>query len=242
MLNVSLANVNAIVGNRRRHCVQSATLAPMPDTAGLERLYHYFPTLTARQRERFAALGALYQGWNAQINVISRKDMDALYERHVLHALAIARVQPFADGAIILDVGTGGGFPGIPLAILFEQVEFHLADSIGKKIKVVSEVSAALGLDNVTAHWARAEAVDIRFDFAVSRAVAPLINLASWVRPRVAKTQFHPLANGMLALKGGDLSEEIKLSGLKGVQQYPISAYFSEPFFDTKQVVYAPLR
>ena len=200
----------------------------------------YFPDLTDQQAERYAALPELYRHWNAQINVVSRQDMDNLLERHVLHSLAIAKVQPFAPGSVIVDVGTGGGFPGIPLAILYPQVEFHLVDSIGKKIRVVEEVATALGLNNVQAYHKRAEQLDVLFDFAVSRAVAPLRELVGWTRKSVSRNRFHDLSNGLLCLKGGDLEEEIKQSGVKNVKVWDIASFYSEPFFETKKVVHVP--
>jgi 16S rRNA (guanine527-N7)-methyltransferase len=203
-------------------------------------LLPYFPDLTTVQKDHFDALPDLYRTWNAQINVISRQDVDNLFERHVLHSLAIAKVQPFANGSVILDVGTGGGFPGIPLAILYPQVEFHLSDSIGKKIKVVQEVVAALGLKNVTAYHKRAEQVDVLFDFAVSRAVAPLAELIGWTRKNVSRNRFHDVPNGLLCLKGGDLTEEINQSLAKGVKQKNVSDFYPAPFFETKKVVYVP--
>jgi 16S rRNA (guanine527-N7)-methyltransferase len=205
-------------------------------------LLSYFPALSPAQLALFAQLPDLYRHWNAQINVISRQDVDNLMERHVLHSLAIAKVQPFANGATILDVGTGGGFPGIPLAIMYPEVEFHLVDSIGKKIKVVQEVAAALGLKNVQAYHKRAEQVDVLFDFAVSRAVAPLAELISWTKHNAARNSFHTLANGLICLKGGDLTEELNQSGAKGVLVKNIADFYQHPFFETKKVVYAPYR
>jgi 16S rRNA (guanine527-N7)-methyltransferase len=204
-------------------------------------LLTYFPALSATQQAHFAALPDLYRTWNAQINVISRQDVDNLLERHVLHSLAIAKVQPFAKGSVILDIGTGGGFPGIPLAILHPGVEFHLVDSIGKKIKVVQEVASALGLTNITAYHKRAEQVDVSFDFAVTRAVAPLGELIGWCKHNVARNRFHDLPNGLLCLKGGDLQEEINLSGARGVKTWNIADFYPQPFFETKKVLLAPL-
>ena len=204
-------------------------------------LLRYFPNLTQPQQDQFAQLPELYRYWNSQINVISRQDVDNLMERHVLHSLALAKVQPFSKGATVVDVGTGGGFPGIPLAIMHPEVEFHLVDSIGKKIKVVQEVAAAVGLTNVQAYHKRAEQLDVLFDFAVSRAVAPLAELIVWTKNNVARNSFHNLSNGLLCLKGGDLTEEINLSKAKGIQVWPISSFYAKPFFETKQIVYAPL-
>ena len=207
--------------------------------AQLELITKYFPHLTARQQEQFAALDELYRHWNAQINVISRQDIDSLYEKHVLHSLGIAEVIQFKPGTEILDVGTGGGFPGIPLAILFPMVDFHLVDSIGKKIKVVQEVTTALGLTNVKAEQARVEHLKTTYDFVVSRAVTRLQPFLGWVRYKIHKAGNNTLRNGVLYLKGGDLTEE--LAEIKEKHHiYPLSAYFQEPFFETKNVVYVP--
>lgn len=200
----------------------------------------YFTGLTEVQIEQFEQLEALYKEWNSQINVISRKDIDELYVRHVLHALAIAKVQSFEDGSRILDVGTGGGFPGIPLAILFPEVEFVLVDAIGKKIKVVEAVAEAIGLTNVKAHHIRAEKVKGLFDFIVSRAVTNMPDFVKWVRKKVAKKQRHELKNGILYLKGGDLTEELK--DFPKATLYAIPDYFEEDFFETKKVVHLPLK
>jgi 16S rRNA (guanine527-N7)-methyltransferase len=198
----------------------------------------YFPDLTELQKEQFGKLGELYRFWNAQINVISRKDIDKLYLHHVLHSLAIARVITFLPGEKVMDVGTGGGFPGIPLAILFPETHFHLVDSIGKKIKVVHEVSQHIGLKNLVATHARAEQINDQFDFIVSRAVTQLKDFYPWVRGKFRKESKNTLKNGVLYLKGGDLTEEIAQSGLKNVIRYPINDYFTEDFFDTKFVIY----
>jgi len=206
----------------------------------MQILNKYFPNLTEIQAQHFKQLELLYTEWNAKINVISRKDIAALYERHVLHSLGIAKVQPFNPGARILDVGTGGGFPGIPLAILFPETEFHLVDSIGKKIKVVEEVSAALGLKNVKAAHIRAEKVKGEFDFIVSRAVTTMPDFVKWVRKKVAKKQQHSLKNGILYLKGGDLTEELSL--YSSASLYELAAFFEEDFFETKKVVHLPLK
>jgi 16S rRNA (guanine527-N7)-methyltransferase len=199
----------------------------------------YFEGLTEQQIMQFDQLYDLYSFWNSQINVISRKDIDELYERHILHSLGIAKFCAFKAGTKVLDVGTGGGFPGIPLAILFPEVAFHLVDSIGKKIKVVTEVAAALGLKNVKASHLRAEQVTDKYDFVVSRAVTRLIDFYPWIRGKFSKDSKNAIANGILYLKGGDLNEEIAESRLKA-ELYPLSAYFEEAFFETKYVVYIP--
>jgi 16S rRNA (guanine527-N7)-methyltransferase len=203
-------------------------------------LSSYFPDLSPEQIRQFEALEGLYQTWNAQINVISRKDTDHFYERHVLHSLAIAKIVQFLPGSSVLDIGTGGGFPGIPLAILFPEVQFHLVDSIGKKIKVVQEVAASLGLKNVQASHARAETIKDRYDFIVSRAVTQMPVFLTWVKGKSAKKNLHNFKNGVLYLKGGDLSEE--LAGLRyPVKEFPISEFYKEEFFETKKVVYVQL-
>ena len=184
-------------------------------------------------------LGDLYQDWNKKINVVSRKDIDELYLRHVLHSLGIAMVISFRPGARVLDVGTGGGFPGIPLAILFPDTHFTLVDSIGKKIRVVQEVAEGLGLSNVTALNMRVEELQDKFDFIVSRAVAAMPTFVHWVKGKVKKESVHPLKNGILYLKGGDLSEELK--GFPRARIYKLSDYFKEEYFTTKVVVHLPL-
>lgn len=203
-------------------------------------IYKYFPSLSAVQRQKFEQLYEIYNFWNAQINVISRKDIAELYERHILHSLAIAQFCSFKPGEKVLDVGTGGGFPGIPLAILFPETDFHLVDSIGKKIKVVNEVANALGLTNVKATHARAEQIDDKFNFIVSRAVTRLIDFYPWIQHKFAKESINAIPNGILYLKGGDLTDEIKESKLNA-ELYPLSAYFEEEFFETKFVVYIPM-
>ena len=200
-------------------------------------LLKYFPDITVAQQQQFEQLPQLYNFWNNQINVISRKDIEQLYERHVLHSLGIAKVISFLPGEKVLDVGTGGGFPGIPLAILFPETEFFLVDSIGKKIKVVQEVASALGLQNLKAAHLRAEQVDEKFDFVVSRAVTRLKEFYPWVKGKFNKESKNTLPNGILYLKGGDLAEEITESGLK-VKQYYLKDFFDEEFFETKQVIY----
>ncbi len=209
--------------------------------AGVELIYKYFPQLTERQKEQFAALLPLYQDWNAKINVISRKDMDNFYEHHVLHSLAIAKVQPFKTMAEVLDVGTGGGFPGIPLAIMFPDAKFYLVDSIGKKIKVVQDVAQQLQLQNVRADQIRAEQVQGDFDFIVSRAVTDLSQFSQWVRGKVSDIQYHHLRNGILYLKGGDLDAELA-PFKKKVRTWDISDFFAEEYFQTKKVIHLPIR
>ena len=202
-----------------------------------EIISKYF-TLTEEQQRRFDALGALYEEWNAKINVVSRKDIDELYVRHVLHSLAIAEVCRFEVGAKVCDIGCGGGFPTIPLAIMFPDVEFTAVDSIGKKITVVREVASALGLTNVTPINARIEAVKGEFDYVVSRAVTDMKTLKGWALPKLRVGQRGSLPNGMLILKGGDLAEELGLARLR-CDVHNISDFFEEEFFDTKKVIYA---
>jgi len=202
-----------------------------------DQLLKYFPAITPTQLHQFEQLPELYTYWNNQINVISRKDIDQLYERHILHSLGIAKFISFLPGEKVLDVGTGGGFPGIPLAIMFPETQFFLVDSIGKKIKVVQEVASALGLQNLKAAHLRAEQVDEKFDFVVSRAVTRLKEFYPWVRGKFNKESKNTLPNGILYLKGGDLAEEITESGLK-VKQYHLKDFFNEEFFETKQVIY----
>ena len=205
----------------------------------MDIILKYFPDLLEKQIKQFSQLQDLYNEWNSQINVISRKDMENLYLKHVLHSLAIAKVISFADGTKVLDVGTGGGFPGIPLAILFPNVEFLLVDSIGKKIKVVNEVANSIGLKNLRAEHKRAEQVNGQFDFVVSRAVTRMKVFQQWVRKRISTKQKNILFNGILYLKGGDLKEELK--GIKNVELYNIPDFFEEEFFETKKVVYIRL-
>jgi 16S rRNA (guanine527-N7)-methyltransferase len=209
----------------------------------LDLILNYFSDFTPKQIEQFAQLNGLYREWNEKINVISRKDIDALYEKHVLHSLAIAALCSFDKGTEVIDIGTGGGFPGIPLAIFFPEVKFLLVDSIGKKIKVVQEVAAAIGLKNVTAVHGRAEEIKGRtFDYAVSRAVAPLGDLWRWISPLIRigqKSDEYP--NGLICLKGGDLTQEISDSGLgRMVQAWAVNNIFPEPAFEDKFVVYIP--
>lgn len=206
----------------------------------MELLLKYFPQLTEVQKKQFLHLQELYQDWNLKINVVSRKDIDELYLRHVLHSLGIAKVQTFLPGSKILDVGTGGGFPGIPLAILYPEVHFHLVDSIGKKIKVVEEVVEGLQLQNVKATNARVETVTDNYDFIVSRAVAQMETFVHWVSGKIAKKSIHERKNGILYLKGGDLAEELKV--YKNAEIFSLNDYFEEDFFDTKSVVYLPMK
>ena len=195
----------------------------------------YFPNLSEEQKSQFQQLETLYKDWNEKINVISRKDIDEFYERHVLHSLGIAKIMEFADGTKVLDIGTGGGFPGIPLAILFPNVEFTLVDSIGKKITVVNAVAESLGLKNVKAYHERAEKIKDKFHFVVSRAVTQMPVFLRWLKGKFEKEQFNPKHNGVLYLKGGDLGEE--LAGIK-CEIYHLKDQFEEEFFDTKKVVY----
>lgn len=203
-------------------------------------IFKYFPDLSELQKSQFAQVYSLYKDWNEKINVISRKDIENLYINHVFHSLGIAKVIEFKPGASILDVGTGGGFPGIPLAIMFPESRFHLVDSIGKKITVVKNVAESLGLKNVTAEQVRAEQLKGEYDFIVSRAVTRLNEFYSWIHRKAKKQSTHDLYNGILYLKGGDLDEE--LSELKKPYQlFSLSDYFKEEYFETKKVVYVPL-
>ena len=206
----------------------------------MEEILKYFPDLSDIQKHQFQKLEELYQDWNAKINVISRKDIVELYTKHVLHSLAIAKIQQFRPGTYVLDVGTGGGFPGIPLAILFPETRFYLIDVIAKKIRVVQAVAEALELKNVKAKQIRAENVKGDFDFIVSRAVTNMTDFVLWVKSRIKKQQKHELKNGILYLKGGDLSEELK--DFPKAAEYNISDFFDDPFFETKKVVHLPLK
>jgi 16S rRNA (guanine527-N7)-methyltransferase len=206
----------------------------------MDIIHKYFKNLSETQIQQFEKLQELYQDWNLKINVVSRKDIDELYLRHVLHSLGIAKVVQFKPGSKVLDVGTGGGFPGIPLAILFPETQFHLVDSIGKKIKVVNEVVAGLGLENVKTTNGRAEELKDTYDFIVSRAVAHMETFVRWTKGRIHKKQNHDLKNGILYLKGGDLSEELKLYTSATI--YNLPDYFEEDFYETKKVVHLGMK
>lgn len=206
----------------------------------MELILKYFPDLTDTQINQFKMLEDLYKDWNSKINVVSRKDIDELYLRHVLHSLGIAKVMRFTDGSSILDVGTGGGFPGVPLAIMFPNCKFHLVDSINKKLKVINAVAESIGLDNVKTTHSRVEAIDETYDFIVSRAVTAMPEFTKWVKGKIAKKQQNEFKNGILYLKGGDLTEE--LQQYTNVKAYLLSDYFEEDFFETKKVIYLPLK
>ncbi|MFT6880137.1 MAG: 16S rRNA (guanine527-N7)-methyltransferase [Arcticibacterium sp.] len=206
----------------------------------MDIILKYFPGLTDGQKTHFGQLEELYTLWNAQINVISRKDIDALYEKHVLHSLGIAKVIDFTEGTKVLDVGTGGGFPGIPLAIMFPDVNFHLVDSVGKKIKVVTEVANALGLANLKAEHERAEKVKGTYDFVVSRAVTRMKPFIGWIHQKFETRTINRIDNGILYLKGGDLTEELN-EAKRPYQEHALSDLFEEDFFETKKVVYVPM-
>lgn len=208
----------------------------------MDIILKYFPDLTEDQKDKFEKLDHLYQDWNLKINVVSRKDIDELYLRHVLHSLGIAKIQAFLPQSKILDVGTGGGFPGVPLAILFPETEFHLVDSVGKKIKVVDEVVKGLALENVKTYNCRVEDLNKKgkYDFIISRAVAKMETFVGWTKGKIAKESKHELRNGILYLKGGDLTEE--LAPYKTAKVFPLSDYFEEEFFDTKAVVHLPQK
>ena len=205
----------------------------------MDKLLQIFPNLASEQLKQFELLQGLYSEWNAKINLISRKDMDSFFERHVLHSLGIACVMKFKESTKVLDVGTGGGFPGIPLAILFPETDFYLIDSIGKKIKVVQEISSELGLKNVTSFHMRAEEFTIKVDFVISRAVTKMETFVPWIKKNIRSTHKHDFKNGILYLKGGDLSEE--LASFTRAKEFSLQTYFSAPFFETKKVVYLPL-
>lgn len=206
----------------------------------MEQILHYFPTLTEKQKEQFAALDALYRDWNAKINVISRKDIDNLYEHHILHSLGIAKVIRFRPGSSVLDIGTGGGFPGIPLAILFPEVKFHLLDSIGKKVKVAQAVAEAIGLENVRCSHRNVMEDKEKYDFVVSRAVMQMSDLVKLIRKNVHHEQKNSLPNGVICLKGGDIQSEMR-PFKHCCEVWPLSTYFEEEFFGTKKVAYVSL-
>lgn len=207
----------------------------------MEIIQKYFPELTDTQKEQFMALYDLYTDWNSKINVISRKDITNLYEHHVLHSLSIAKVINFRPGTEIMDLGTGGGFPGIPLAIMFPDTHFHLVDSIGKKVKVATEIASAIGLKNVTTRHCRAEEEKQLFDFVVSRAVMPLTDLLKIIRKNIRKEQNNALPNGLICLKGGELQNEV-LPVKHQTVMYDLKDYFEEEFFETKKVVYVTIN
>lgn len=207
----------------------------------MEIIQKYFPELTDTQKEQFMALYDLYTDWNSKINVISRKDITNLYEHHVLHSLGIAKVINFRPGTEIMDLGTGGGFPGIPLAIMFPDIHFHLVDSIGKKVKVATEIASAIGLKNVTTRHCRAEEEKQLFDFVVSRAVMPLTDLLKIIRKNIKKEQNNALPNGLICLKGGELQNEV-LPVKHQTVMYDLKDYFEEEFFETKKVVYVTIN
>ena len=206
----------------------------------MKLILKYFPNLTEDQIQKYEMLERLYKDWNLKINVVSRKDIDELYLRHVLHALAIAKVIQFKDGSRIMDVGTGGGFPGVPLAIMFPNCKFHLVDSIAKKLKVVNEVVEGLGLENVKTTHTRVESINETYDFIVSRAVAAMPTFVHWTKGKIAKQQNNALKNGILYLKGGDLTEELK--DYKTITEYDIKTFFEEDFYETKKVVHLPIK
>lgn len=207
----------------------------------MELILKYFPNITQKQKEQFAALYDLYIDWNSKINVISRKDIENLYEHHVLHSLGIAKFVNFKPGTEIMDLGTGGGFPGIPLAIMFPDCKFHLVDSIGKKVKVASEVAAAIGLENVTFRHCRAEEEKSKFDFVVSRAVMPLSDLLKIIRKNIGDKQINSIPNGLICLKGGELENET-LPVKHKVVSSDLKDIFEEMFFETKKIIYVPIN
>ncbi|MBQ9640524.1 MAG: 16S rRNA (guanine(527)-N(7))-methyltransferase RsmG [Bacteroidaceae bacterium] len=207
----------------------------------MEIIKRYFPSLTASQAEQFRQLEALYNDWNSKINVISRKDIQNLYEHHVLHSLGIAEVIRFKPGTQVMDLGTGGGFPGIPLAIMFPETEFHLVDSVGKKVRVAGEVAQAIGLQNVRISHCRAEDIKEQYDFVVTRAVMPLVNLLKCARKNISRTQQNGLPNGFIALKGGELDGE--MASMKSIcTVWNLSDWFSEEYFKTKKVVHVCIK
>lgn len=207
---------------------------------GLDNIFGYFPELSDRQKEQMAQLYPLYADWNSKINVISRKDIDNLYVHHILHSLGIAKVVKFREGTRIMDVGTGGGLPGIPLAIMFPECKFHLVDSIGKKVRVAQEIANALGLENVTLRHCRAEEEKDEFDFVVTRGVMPLVDLVKAIRKNIGREQKNSISNGILALKGGELGSEI--APMKNIcTTWDLKDFFKEEFFETKKVVHVAI-
>jgi 16S rRNA (guanine527-N7)-methyltransferase len=202
----------------------------------MELLLKYFPGLSAEQIEKFSRLPKIYSEWNEKINVISRKDIENLYERHILHSLSVAKFVEFKDGTKLMDLGTGGGFPGVPLAILFPACRFHLVDSIGKKLNVIEAVKESIGLNNIFTFHSRAEEMNFQYDFVVSRAVAPLTDLLKWTKGKYHSKSQHSVRNGLIALKGGDLTNEV--SQVRNAALIPVNKYFDEPFFKDKSLVY----
>lgn len=205
----------------------------------MELILKYFPDLTPKQIEQFASIGRVYAEWNEKINVISRRDVENLYERHILHSLSIAKFVSFRNATKVMDLGTGGGFPGVPLAIMFPECRFHLVDSIGKKLKVIDAVKEELGLTNLYTFHSRAEQMDFQYDFVVSRAVAPLTDLMSWTKGKYLYKNLNQRPNGLICLKGGDIDTEIKEANLRNCEKIPVSNYFGEAFFADKYIVYA---
>lgn len=205
----------------------------------MEFILKYFPEITPKQIEQFSSIGRVYAEWNEKINVISRRDVENLYERHILHSLSIAKFIQFRNATKIMDLGTGGGFPGVPLAIMFPDCRFHLVDSIGKKLKVIEAVKEELGLTNLYTFHSRAEQMDFQYDFVVSRAVAPLSELMAWSKGKYLSKNLNQRPNGLICLKGGDIDEEIKTAAPRQSEKVSISKYFDEPFFADKYIVYA---
>lgn len=234
------ASLNYFPKKENIHAGEYTIFVEIFNRMGIEIILKYFPNLSHEQQQQYKLLESLYQDWNQKINVVSRKDIDELYLRHVLHSLGVAKVQKFQAGSAVLDVGTGGGFPGIPLAILFPETHFTLVDSIGKKIKVVEEVVTGLGITNVTPINSRVEEIKGQFDFIVSRAVAAMPTFTYWVKGKIKKESTHQRRNGILYLKGGDLTEELK--DYRTAEIFRLTDYFKEDFFETKKVVYLPLK